>query len=98
MSVQSVRDPRGHRRRFRFRNVLAVADDRGTYRDERPERVRNRDTGSKNAGIGTSIAARILRERSVSELEFVDLTYSKVPPLAIPECTRKEYMEYKVIL
>jgi hypothetical protein len=46
--------------------------------------------GSKRARIGTSIAAWILRERSVSELELVDLTYSKAPPPAIPECTSHE--------
>lgn len=50
-------------------------------------------TLSKEVGIGTSVVARILRERSVSELEFADLTYSKAPPLAMPKCTREEYME-----
>ena len=42
----------------------------------------------REKGLGdikdTSYAARILRERRVSELEFEDLTYSKAPPLAIP--------------
>ena len=45
--------------------------------------------GDKESQIGiTSSAARILRERSVSGLEFADLTYPIAPPLPIPVCTK----------
>jgi hypothetical protein len=53
----------------------------------------------KRARICTSIAARILRERSVSEVEFDDLTYSKAPPLEMPEiCACQVYLGYWIIL
>ena len=44
--------------------------------------------GEKEGQAFTSSAARILRERSVSGLEFADLTYSTAPPLPIPVCAK----------
>jgi hypothetical protein len=49
---------------------------------------------SRRAGIGTSYKAWILRERSVSGLEFEDLTYSNAPPLTIPEHPREICMDH----
>jgi hypothetical protein len=61
------------------------------------EKYQDREKGTGNL-VDTSYAARILRERRVSELEFEALTYSTAPPLAIPELACEGHMKTRYIV